>query len=253
MSAFAADLATISAGSHDPAGVAPRPIFIVGMPRSGTTLVEQILASHSQVHGGGELRLLFDAIEAAGWQSGPPEPDRLRSVRESYLSGLAGLDSAGPYVTDKMPGNFWWVGFILSALPEARVINVRRDARATCWSIFKSFFPGEVRYAYDLRETAAHYRIYADLMKFWHERFPGKIHDIVYEDLIDNQEAETRRLLDYAGLGWEKDCLDFHRTQRAVLTASAAQVRRRLYRGTSQEWRRYEQQLQPLIELLDGL
>lgn len=230
-----------------------QPVFILGMPRSGTSLVEQILASHSGVHGAGELRLLDQSVSTIEWQSGQISAHQLQSVRDSYLSGLEKLAVSESYVTDKMPLNFQRIGFIVAALPEAKIIHVKRDARATCWSCFKNYFSEKGNgFAYDLHDVAEYFRMYTDLMAFWHEKYPGRIYDLSYEALTENQEEESRNLLEYVGLDWEDQCLSFHENRRAVRTASAVQVRQKMYQGSSEEWRRYETHLEPLVELLKG-
>lgn len=233
----------------------PRPVFILGMPRSGTSLVEQILASHSRVQGGGELKLMGqwcygflkryrDAPEAMSLQGMLPE------LRQHYLSGIEPLGNE-PVITDKMPMNFLWVGFILAALPEARIVHTTRDAMATCWSIYKTAFAGSSNgYSCDLGDIGEFYSLYRELMDFWRERFEPRFHELDYERLTQHQEAETRRLLDFCGLDWEPACLAFHRNPRRVKTASWAQVQRPLYRGSSEAWKPYEKYLTPLIEAL---
>jgi tetratricopeptide (TPR) repeat protein len=227
------------------------PIFIVGMPRSGTTLVEQILASHSHVHGAGELMLLGNSIHPTS--SAPQSLNKkwLQTTRDAYLSGLAKLNTTAPFITDKMTSNFLYIGFILCALPEAKIINLKRDARATCWSIFKHYFSEKGNtYAYSLEDITHFYKLYVDLMAFWHERFPGRIHDFNYEELTENQERETRHLLQLAGLSWDDNCLSFYNTKRPVATASMLQVREKMYTGSSEEWRKYDQYLKPMLDAL---
>lgn len=234
---------TIDSASVTPAPVTP--LFIVGMMRSGTSLVEQILASHSDVHGAGELEIMNQLIVPM-----LTSPD-VRAVREQYLDALSDLDVPEKLITDKMPLNFRWIGIILAALPEAKIIHVKRDPRATCWSIFKHYFPDEGNaYAYDLRDLVEYHALYEDLMAFWREGYGDRIYDLSYEDLTENQEQVTRDLLAYCDLEWQPLCLDFHKTRRAVKTISAAQVRKQMYQGSSEAWRRYERHLQPLI---DGL
>ena len=229
------------------------PIFVLGMPRSGTTLVEQVLASHSRVFGAGELELLESAVAAHGSTEIPPSIDSFTRIRDAYRQGLAKLGVAEAFVTDKMPLNFRWIGYICTALPEARIVHVQRDARATCWSCFKHYFSSRGNgFASDLRDVARYYRLYADLMAFWHDRFPGRIHDLSYEALTEHQEDQTRSLLAYLGLDWEDACLAFHLAERSVQTASATQVRQRLYQGSSEAWRRYEAHLGPMLEVLAG-
>ena len=240
--------ATFEASEH---AMAKRPIFILGMPRSGTTLVEQILASHSQVYGGEELSLLEQAIRATAWRPSQLTCEKLLTIRKRYLSGLAGLPAFEPVITDKMPLNFLWIGFILAAMPEAKIIHVKRDARAICWSNFRQFFSHRgMGFAYDLQDVVDYHSMYCDLMVFWQGKFGARIYDLQYEALTENQNEETRRLLDYADLEWEDQCLEFHKTARAVRTASAAQVRRKMYRGSSESWRKYEKHLKPMIASL---
>jgi len=237
-----------------------QPIFIVGMPRSGTSLVEQILASHSQVHGAGELGamenfltpfFLQSAGQLTGQQSNPVSRDDISALRETYLKGLAALQVTEVKITDKMPLNFRWVGFIMCAFPKAKIINLNRDPVATCWSNYKYYFPSTgIGYAYDLEDLSSFYKLYTDLMSFWHERFPNKIYDLCYEDLTEHQQEETRKLLAYCDLDWEDSCLSFHETKRVVKTASAGQVRQKIYTGSSEAWKKYETHLQPLIKSL---
>ena len=227
-----------------------RPIFIVGMPRSGTSLVEQIVASHNEAHGAGELEFstqIFSSIIAN--ISGDVDKKDLLFFREQYLAKLNALKCSKNIITDKMPMNFRYIGLIISAFPEAKIIHLKRDARATCWSIYKNYFDSDgIGYSYDQNDLAQYYGLYSDLMSFWHERFPDQIYDICYEDLTTNQEDETRKLLEYCDLDWDEKCLNFHSNKRAVKTASALQVRKKMYQGSSEAWKKYEAYLQPLIK-----
>ena len=156
-------------------------------------------------------------------------------------------------ITDKMPLNFRYIGFILSALPEAKVIHLKRDARATCWSNYKCFFINkENGNSYNLDDLAKFYSLYTDLMDFWHKLFPDKIYDMSYEDLTTNQEEETRKLLKYCELDWDENCLNFHTSKRVVKTASSLQVRQKMYQGSSEAWKKHEAYLQPLIKALSS-
>ena len=235
-----------------------QPIFIVGMPRSGTTLVEQVLASHSQVYGADELEILDRIVRQILGNIHKVHFDKLtmdvvRNVRNVYLAKLDILGDDEPRITDKMPLNFMWTGFILTAMPEAKVINLQRDPVATCWSIFKHYFSSKGGgFAYDLVDIAEFYKLYVDLMDFWQGRFPNQIYDLNYEALTENQEKETRKLLNYCGLDWEDQCLEFHKTKRAVKTASSVQVRQEMYKGSSETWRKYETLIQPMIQALKG-
>ena len=227
-----------------------RPIFIVGMPRSGTSLVEQIVASHNEAHGAGELEFstqIFSSIIAN--ISVEVDKKDLLFFREQYLAKLNALKCSKNIITDKMPMNFRYIGLIISAFPEAKIIHLKRDARATCWSIHKNYFDSDgIGYSYDQNDLAQYYGLYSDLMSFWHERFPDQIYDICYEDLTTNQEDETRKLLEYCDLDWDENCLNFHSNKRAVKTASALQVRKKMYQGSSEAWKKYEAHLQPLIK-----
>jgi len=230
-----------------------RPIFVLGMPRSGTSLIEQILASHPRVWGAGERRDLAHAVTAAGGLVRPHGPAEIQAIRQTYLGDLARASPAEDFVVDKMPTNFRLIGQIQQALPEALIVHVRRDARATCWSNFRHYFPNGGQgtgFTHDLADLGGYYRLYDQLMEFWSATLPGRIHEISYEALIADQRGETERLLDHVGLDWQDSCLEFHKTERAVTTASASQVRRPLYAGSSDDWRRYEARLAPLLAAL---
>ena len=235
-----------------------KPIFIVGMPRSGSTLVEQIMSSHHAVHGAGELTNLPTII-------GPIATDHLNqginklpeesflSIREQYLDVLANLNVSESVIINKLPLNFLYIGFILTSFPEAKIIHMKRDARAVCWSIYKSNFRSKGNgYSYNFDDLAGFYGLYTDLMDFWHQLFPDRIYDMCYEDLTTNQEEETRKLLQYCELDWDKNCLSFHKNKRAVKTASAVQVREKMYQGSSEAWKKYEVHLKPLIKALSA-
>jgi len=241
------DLATIPAPA--------RPVFIVGMPRSGTSLVEQILASHSQVHGAGELITLGEALHRFGWNPGlEPRPfntEVLRDLRRHYFDNLARIGVSKPVVTDKTPLNFRHVGPALAAMPEARVLFMRRDARATCWSNYSNIFMGRANnFGNDMVHTARMYRLHLDFLDLWQELFPDRVTVVPYERLTEHQEEESRKLIAAAGLDWEDACLDFHNTKRAVRTASSSQVRKKMYTGSSEAWRRYAPWLGPMLEAL---
>lgn len=234
-----------------------RPLFIVGMLRSGTSLVEQILACHSQVHGAGELvtmdRLARPVLSTQSDQNELSQDD-IKKVHDGYLEKLSSLKVPEKIITDKTPHNFLWIGFILSAFPEAKIIHLNRDPKAICWSIFKRYFSTRGHgYGYDLVDLAQYYKLYIDLMSFWRERFPNSIYELCYEDLTENQEEETRKLLEFCDLQWEKGCLDFHQNTRIVQTPSAAQVRKKMYQGSSEAWKKYAIHLQPLINGLGKL
>ncbi|HEX4197569.1 MAG TPA: tetratricopeptide repeat protein [Caulobacteraceae bacterium] len=237
------------------------PVFIVGMPRSGTTLVEQILASHPQVHGAGELsefsRLTTGLAGPAGEPFRYPEaapaltPGQLRGLGEAYVEGLRRRAPAAARVTDKMPANFFFLGLIHMALPGARVVHVRRDPLDTCLSCYSKLFTAEQNFAYELGELGRYYRKYAELMDHWRETLPaGVLLEVRYEEVVADTEGQARRILDHCGLDWDPRCLAFHKTERPVRTASVAQVRRPIYDSAVSRWRRYERHLRPLRKAL---
>lgn len=230
----------------------PRPVFILGMPRSGTTLVEQIVAAHSQVHGAGELDALGRAVAASGWTRGVARADVMAAVREAYLADISERGTA-PVITEKMPTNFKWIGFIRAALPEARIVHLKRDPAAVCWSNFKTLFTAAgMGQAFDLADIARYHKLHDRLMAFWHARFPGAVYDLDYERLTEDPEAEVRRLLEFLDLPWEDGVLDFHQSWRLVRTASQMQVRREIYTGSSEEWRGYADRLRPMLDILQA-
>jgi tetratricopeptide (TPR) repeat protein len=232
------------------------PIFVLGMPRSGTSLVEQILASHLNVYGAGELNYLRQIISQLTKANSvnqiceniPKSSEELITrLGLDYVSEIRKLSAEAKFITDKMPHNFLWIGAIILALPNAKIISCLRDPLDNCLSIYKNHLFAEVhKYAYDLRELGHYYLLFQDLMRYWHEVFPGKIYDISYEKLVLDQEAETRKLLAHCDLSWDDACLSFHKTPRIVATASAVQVRKPIYKNSVQLWKRYEKQLQSL-------
>ena len=242
--------------SYEPSTI--QPIFIVGMLRSGTSLVEQIIASHHAVYGAGELNTLADLIEPILNDHLAKDKYKLSektflSIRQEYLEALSRFNVPENVITDKMPLNCQYIGFILSAFPEAKIVHMKRDARATCWSIYKHYFSSAGNgWAYNLDDLAGFYGIYSNIMDFWHQTFPDKIYDLCYEDLTTNQEEETRKLLEYCELDWDENCLNFHTSKRAVKTASALQVRQKMYQGSSEAWKKHEEYLQPLIKALSS-
>lgn len=245
--------AEVPAGpSGDPS---PLPVFVVGMPRSGTTLTEQILASHPQVFGGGELRFVENAAVAVTpfpEAAAAMEPEALRAFGAAYVARLRGLAPAAARVVDKMPANFRFAGLIHRALPNARIIHVRRDPVDTCMSCYAQLFAG-LPYAYDLGDLGRYYRGYDTLMDHWRRILPpDAMLEIEYERLVADLPGEARRLVAYCGLDWDKRCLQFHATQRPVRTASFAQVRRPIYRDSVGRWDAHRDALKPLLDALTG-
>jgi len=235
------------------------PLFILGMPRSGTTLVEQILASHPVVFGAGELKHLAEVIKKIYAESGTLDlncfadstPDEFLELGREYASLLRQHSETARHITDKMPQNFLSIGIIKLILPEAKIIHCRRNPMDTCFSIYKNYFTEEHNYAYDLVELGEYYKLYSGLMEHWHRVLPGFIYDILYEELIADQETQTRRLLAYCDLEWDDACMSFHKAKRQVKTASNAQVREPIYSSSVQRWECYKKDLQPLVEVLD--
>ena len=232
-----------------------RPVFILGMPRSGTSLVHQILDSHSQVHGAGELNYINKFVMPSLKNFNEDKQNFLSDnsisdIRHNYLGSLESLKIKENIIVDKMPLNFRHIGYILSAFPDAKILHMRRDPMATCWSIYKYYFNGNY-YSFDQNDLAKYYLLYKDLMEFWSVKFPNKVYEVCYEDLTLNQETETRKILNYCELDWDENCLNFHKSQSAVKTTSALQVRQKIYQGSSEVWKQYEGYLGPLLKELN--
>jgi tetratricopeptide (TPR) repeat protein len=253
--AFSAALLRDKVGGGDPSSL---PVFIVGMPRSGTTLIEQILASHSKVFGAGEREEFGHAVLALS-RPGPAFPelifsltaDALHSLGSSYVAVLTAAGPGAERIVDKMPSNFLYAGLIHLALPNARIIHARRDPIDTCWSCFSLLFAGNQPHTYDLGELGRYYRAYAALMAHWRRVLPpGVMLEIGYEDLVDDVEKNARAILTHCGLDWEQACLNFHETRRPVQTASSLQVRQPIYRGSVGRASAYRHLLQELMEAL---
>lgn len=236
------------------------PVFILGMPRSGTSLAEQILASHPKVYGCGEIPDLYQIV--SGQTPPATDPDfvarvhalsasRIGGIARKYLDRIVHLANGERWISNKLPFNFLHVGWIRLLFPNAKIIHCKRDARDVCLSIYQHGFATMSAFAYDLRELGIYHRLYADLMAHWNDTLPGFIHEIQYEDLIQDQETHTRALLEFCGLDWDPACLAFHESARSVRTASFSQVRKPIYHSSMQRWRRYEAHLGPLLEALE--
>ena len=225
---------------YDAGGVTP--IFILGMPRSGTSLTEAILGRHSDVMPRGELKyltLLVNQMDMVGQAFGSDQASRLA---EAYMVRLRQSGSR-PFITDKMPDNYRLIGHIAMAMPNARIVHVRRDPRACCWSNFRTYFStDQLEYSYDTDSLIRYFELYQDLMAFWHERFPGRIIDVDYEALTADPDAEIPTLIQSLGLEWQEDCLAPQDSGNVVRTASQEQVRKKIYKGSAQGWRKYEAQ-----------
>ncbi len=237
------------------------PIFIVGLPRSGSTLIEQILASHSRVEGTLELAILGDiAVSTGRYRRERGEyPDAVRELRAQDFRayGKQYIDETRIYrttakarFTDKLPNNFSHVGFAHLILPNATIINARRHPLDSCLGNYKQLFGKGQNFTYDMEELALYYRQYHEIMRHWHQVLPGKVLDVHYEETVGDFEAQVRRILAHCGLAFEESCLRFHETERAVRTASPEQVRQPLYTRALGTWRRYEKHLGPWREEL---
>ena len=225
------------------------PIFILGMPRSGTTLVEQIISSHSEVHGAGELPFLSRFTHVNNIYNQTISSVSILEVRKNYLNELEKVSHGKPFVTDKMPQNFLHISILLKALPEAKVIHVKRDPAATCWSNFKHYFSSRgLGYCYNLKDTVNYFKLYQDLMYSWDQQYSDQIYHLDYDKLTVEQEPETRKLVEYLKLGWEDDCLSPHKNKRSIRTASQQQVREKVYTGSSQAWRKFEPYLNGVFD-----
>jgi len=237
------------------------PIFVLGMPRSGTTLIEQILASHPHVHGAGELGILKQILKShfsVGKKNNYPEniqfvdKAQFEHAGKQYVDEIKRKSPDSRFIVNKTPDNFKYIGLIKLILPNSRVIHCRRDPLDTCLSIFKNYFTGAHEYAYDLVDLGTYYKLYGRLMEHWHKVMPDFIYDVHYEKVISDQVAQTKALLNYCGLEWNDACLEFYKSDRPVKTASFAQVRKPIYTDSVQSWKRYERQLKPLHRILNG-
>ncbi|MEI9988429.1 MAG: sulfotransferase [Rhizomicrobium sp.] len=230
----------------------PDPIFIVGLPRSGSTLLEQILASHSQVDGTQELPdipRIVRGLQAHG--SYPAVMERLTetdiaALAEKYLTDTAVHRRGRAFFIDKMPNNFRHIGLIQLMLPNARIIDARREPMACCFGNLKQLFGDGQEFAYGQEDIARYYRSYLALMRHWDEVLPARILRVHYEDVVTDLEGSVRRLLAYCGLAFEPACLEFHRARRSIATPSSEQVRRPISRGSLDAWKKYETWLSPL-------
>ncbi|MFW6076548.1 MAG: tetratricopeptide repeat-containing sulfotransferase family protein [Hyphomicrobiales bacterium] len=226
-----------------------QPVFVFGLPRSGTTLLEQILASHSQVAGLGER-------DMTAWFAGyldTPAPERLRKAADIYLAGYPGEVRGKARVIDKSLSSYLEIGLILMVFPNARLINCLRHPLDVAFSAWSQYFATSAMvYTYSFERLARHMQLYTDVMAHWHRTFPGRILDVRYEDLVTEPEPTVRQGIAHLGLEWEPACLEFHKTSRDVRTASIAQVRRPLYTGSLGHWRAYERHLQPYMSHFDS-
>jgi tetratricopeptide (TPR) repeat protein len=240
----------------------PDPIFIVGLPRSGSTLLEQILASHSQVEGTQELADIEHIVRnLRGFDPDPNnpryphllarmEPQDFLSLGEQYLAATRIYRTGKPFLIDKMPNNFRHLGLIHLILPNARIIDARREPMACCFSNLKQLFAGGQEFTYSIEDIARYYRTYLELMRHWDRVLPGRVLRIQHEDVVDDLAGNVRRILDFCGLEFEPQCVEFHKTERSVRTASSEQVRQPIFREGLDQWKHFEPWLEPLKQAL---
>ncbi len=236
------------------------PIFVLGQPRTGTTLIDRIIGSHSEVHSAGELQQFGLAIRRLSAHKDPRRFSRelfesaldldSRRVGGLYLESTRRVQGGEPRFLDKLPQNYLYIPHILKALPRAKIVHLTRDARDACFASYKQLFADAYLHSYDLEEMARHHCRYRHLMEIWRERFPGRFLDISYEATVTALEPNVRRLLDYLELPWEDACLNFHAQEQAVSTASAVQVREPVHTRSVGRWRHYEKELVPMLAVL---
>lgn len=236
------------------------PIFIVGQPRTGTTLVERIITSHSQVHSAGELMHFGNTVRRQSDYEGSERFSASlfesaanlngKKLGTAYMASTAKLRGTTPRFVDKLPYNYQYLPLILAALPNAKIIHLVRDPMDVCFSVYKQLFADAYSHSYDLEEMARHFVRYYRLMDIWRQRFPGRFLDVRYEAVAADVETEGKRIIDYLQLPWEDACANFHQQETAVTTASAVQVRQPAHTRSIGRWRRYEKQLQPVRDIL---
>lgn len=261
MNTFTAQVLTVpQTGSTD-----RQPIFVVGLPRTGTTLVERILGSHSEVFAAGELnnfatQMMMQVRQRPGAQNLSRKELVQHTAKldfaklgKAYLESSRPLTGHTPCFVDKMPLNFLYAGLIRQALPQAKIVHLTRHPMDTCYAIYKRLFQDAYPWSYDLDEIASYYAAYRQLMSHWDAVMPGVIYELAYEDLVADVEGQTRKLLDHCGLDWEPACMQFHQSTAASTTASAAQVRQAVYQTSVGRWKSYELQLSALGEQLKKL
>jgi tetratricopeptide (TPR) repeat protein len=240
-----------------------RPVFIVGMPRSGSTLVEQILSSHPDVYGAGEVKYLsyalgklrdrFPSLPKYPELAAKMTPAQMEIVAKNYLQMLTATSGEAKRVTDKLLTNYFFVGLIHLLFPKAKVINTQRDPVDTCLSGFTKLFKDDMPHSYDLGELGRYYGKYRELIDHWHKVLPeGVLITVQYEDVVADTEKEAKRLIEFLGLPWNEKCVDFHKSDRPVKTASVAQVRKPIYKTSVKRWKKYGEGLQPLVDAIDG-
>ena len=230
-----------------------KPIFIVGMPRSGTSLLEQILSSHTEIYGAGELNFLQKIVDNLGLKKPSNMSEYFQKIREYYYDKIYKI-SQNHFIIDKLPLNFRWIGFIVKSFPEAKIIHIRRNPMAVCWSNYKTLFVDEgMDFTLSQKDIADYYGMYFDLMKFWKKEFNHNIIEISYEDYVKDFEGNTKKILKYLDLNWEVQMKNYAKTSRSVTTASYQQVRENIKKNTSEIWKKYRVHLKEMENTLENL
>jgi len=220
------------------------------MPRSGTSLIEQIISNHSSVHGGGELDILPLVVENSSWKKNQNFVDTIKFIRNEYFSKISKI-SEKKFITDKLPGNFKWIGFILNAMPESKILHLERNPMAICWSIYKSEFNNpDMAFTYSQEYIAEYYILYRDLMNFWKNKYPSQFINISYERFVEDYQNNIKKIFQKLDLEWEDHLLEFYKNKRPVETSSFQQVRKKIYQKSSEEWKKYKNFLKPMMEVL---
>jgi hypothetical protein len=223
------------------------------MPRSGTSLIEQIISSHSKVTGAGELSYIAEFGHSIAVGDSRIDAEAILNFRKKYLKKIQKLSNENSVVIDKMPANFMYLGLISTAFPKAKIVHVKRDSAATCWGNYKNFFNREVNlYSYDLNDLIIYYKLYLNLMNLWKREYGKQIYTLNYESLVIKQEYKTRKLIEFLDLEWENKCLEPENNTRRVNTASKRQIRQKVYQNSSAEWKKFEPFLNGIFNQLDN-
>ena len=218
-------------------------LFIVGMPRSGTTLVEQIISAHPSVYGGDELNFIPELVNRNN-DIDKFKIDEFQTIGEEYINKVKKLSNNSEFITDKLPINFMWIGFIKLILPNSVIIHIKRNPQDNCFSIYKNYFASpKIRFAYDLSEIVNYYKLYQDLMSHWKSLFANEIIEINYEDLVNRSEENIKNLIIQSKLNWSEECLNFHNNKRPIKTASDAQARKKIYKSSLGVWKNHNNEL----------
>ena len=222
-------------------------IFILGMPRSGTSLAEQIIASHKNVYGGGEIYMLTKLFQDKVKKNDQLNKDELTKIQTEYIYHVSSIDNSDKTFTDKAPLNFRWIGYIISLFPNSKIIHCTRNKIDNCWSIYKNNFDGNIDFSNDLDDLASFYNLYEDLMSFWNKKYNDKIYNLSYENLVNDQNTQIKKLIEFCELDWDPSCLNFHESKKTIKTVSFAQARKPIYKSSINVSKNYSLYLDKLI------